>query len=54
MATGIDVESNVRKIFELGYELALAVGAMTDMSPEANTHNVGADHHSEGLIPKIE
>ncbi|EQD67358.1 isochorismatase hydrolase [mine drainage metagenome] len=40
VATSIGVESTARQAYERGFNVALAVDAMTDMSPEAHLNSV--------------
>jgi nicotinamidase-related amidase len=40
IATSFGVESTARFAHELGYNVALAVDAMTDMSPDAHTNSI--------------
>ncbi len=40
VATSIGVESTARQAHELGFNVALAIDAMTDMSPEAHLNSV--------------
>ena len=40
VATSIGVESTARHAYELGFNVALAVDAMTDTNPEAHAHSV--------------
>ena len=47
IATSWGVESTARQAHELGYNVALVVDAMTDMSPEAHEHSV------ERIFPRI-
>lgn len=42
IATSIGVESTARHAHELGFHVALAVDAMTDMSAEAHVHSVAS------------
>ena len=41
ISTSIGVESTARQAWELGFNVSLAVDAMTDMSPEAHLNSVG-------------
>ena len=41
VATGTGVESTARHAYELGFNVALAVDAMTDLSAEAHDYSVG-------------
>jgi nicotinamidase-related amidase len=47
VATGAGVESTARHAHELGFNVALAVDAMTDMSAEAHDHSV------ERIFPRL-
>jgi nicotinamidase-related amidase len=47
VATGSGVESTARQAYELGFNVTLAVDAMTDMSAEAHDHGVTR------LFPKL-
>ena len=47
VATGIGVESTARQAYELGFNVTLAVDAMTDFSAEAHAHSV---HY---IFPKL-
>jgi nicotinamidase-related amidase len=40
VATGVGVESTARHAHELGFNVALAVDAMTDLSAEAHDHSI--------------
>jgi nicotinamidase-related amidase len=40
VATSVGVESTARQAYELGFNVALAVDAMTDMSPEAHANSL--------------
>jgi nicotinamidase-related amidase len=40
IATSIGVESTARQAHELGFNVALAIDAMTDMSPEAHSNSI--------------
>ena len=40
VATSIGVESTARQAYELGFNVTLAVDAMTDMSPEAHLNSI--------------
>ncbi|MEH2562739.1 cysteine hydrolase [Bradyrhizobium sp. AZCC 2289] len=40
VATGVGVESTARHAYELGFNVALAVDAMTDLSLEAHDHSI--------------
>jgi nicotinamidase-related amidase len=40
IATSLGVESTARSAYELGFNVSLAVDAMTDMSPEAHQNSV--------------
>ena len=40
VATSIGVESTARQAYELGFNVALAVDAMTDLNPDAHTHSI--------------
>ncbi|MDE3141529.1 MAG: isochorismatase family protein [Pseudomonadota bacterium] len=40
VATSIGVESTARQAHELGFNVALAIDAMTDMSPEAHLNSI--------------
>ena len=40
VATSIGVESTARYAYELGFNVALAVDAMTDLNPDAHTNSV--------------
>ncbi len=40
VATSIGVESTARQAYELGFNVALAVDAMTDMNPDAHANSV--------------
>ena len=40
VATSIGVESTARQAYELGFNVALVVDAMTDMNPDAHTNSV--------------
>ncbi len=40
VATSIGVESTARQAYELGFNVALAGDAMTDLSPEAHAHSL--------------
>jgi nicotinamidase-related amidase len=40
IATSIGVESTARQAHELGFNVTLAIDAMTDMSPEAHSNSV--------------
>lgn len=40
VSTSIGVESTARQAYELGFNVALAVDAMTDLNPEAHTNSV--------------
>jgi nicotinamidase-related amidase len=40
VATSIGVESTARYAHEHGYHVALAIDAMSDMSPEAHTNSL--------------
>ena len=40
VATSIGVESTARQAYELGFNVALAVDAMTDMNPDAHTNSI--------------
>jgi len=40
VATGIGVESTARHAYELGFNVALAIDAMTDLSAEAHDRSV--------------
>lgn len=47
IATSIGVESTARHAYELGFNVALAIDAMTDMSAEAHAHSVA------GIFPRL-
>jgi len=47
VATSIGVESTARTAYELGFNVALATDAMTDLSPEAHAHSV------ERIFPRL-
>jgi nicotinamidase-related amidase len=47
VATSIGVESTARQAYELGFNVTLAVDAMTDMSAEAHTHSL------ERIFPRL-
>ena len=40
VATSIGVESTARQAYELGFNVALAVDAMTDLNPDAHANSV--------------
>ena len=40
VATGTGVEATARQAYELGFNVTLAVDAMTDMRPEAHAHSL--------------
>ncbi len=40
VATSIGVESTARQAYELGFNVALAVDAMTDLNPDAHTNSI--------------
>ncbi len=40
VATSIGVESTARHAYELGFNVALAVDAMTDLNPDAHTNSI--------------
>ena len=40
VATSIGVESTARQAYELGFNVTLAVDAMTDLNPDAHAHSV--------------
>ena len=40
VATSIGVESTARQAYELGYNVTLAVDAMTDMNADAHTNSI--------------
>jgi nicotinamidase-related amidase len=40
VATGTGVESTARQAYELGFNVTLAIDAMTDMRPEAHAHSI--------------
>ncbi len=40
VATSIGVESTARSAYELGFNVTLAVDAMTDMNPDAHTNSI--------------
>ena len=47
VATSVGVESTARQAYEHGYNVALAVDAMADMSAEAHAHSIAA------IFPKL-
>jgi nicotinamidase-related amidase len=47
VATSIGVETTARTAYELGYNVALATDAMTDMSPEAHANSI------ERIFPRL-
>jgi nicotinamidase-related amidase len=47
VATSIGVESTARSAYELGYNVALAIDAMTDMSAEAHANSI------ERIFPRL-
>ncbi len=47
VATSIGVESTARSAFDLGYNVALVVDAMTDLDPEMHRHSI------EKVFPRL-